>query len=284
MKYILPALACLLLSTALPGQIAYEFPGSKNVSVGSYGRIGIDWSFENNGSIGRRLNLNNMGSIGGRMEEQDYLELASAIGFQPFKSSDSTEVYVQMRMAVYSTSLTLFGNSSSSSIGGLTFALPEMFLEARNISNSGVNMWVGARLYRGPDVHIADHFYFNDHSGQGFGIEYRGTRFSGHFVASTDTNATVPPYFYLNIATGTPSLALRQRSVWVLEQDLFRNSPQQITLLGEFHRMGDASEQPGDTLPDYLNYPGDNGFVLGARLTTSFGFGKTARNRLAVRY
>ena len=46
-------------------------------------------------------------------------------------------------------------------------------MEARNIHGKELSIWVGARLYRGPDVHIADHFFFNDHSGQGFGIEYK---------------------------------------------------------------------------------------------------------------
>ena len=123
----------------------------------------MDWSFENGGSIGRRLNLNNMGSIGGRMEEQDYLEIAPAFHFKA-KPGDSTNIYAQMRLSMYSTSLSSFGNSTSTSLGGLAFAMPEMYVEARNIKGKELSMWVGARLYRGPDVHIADHFYFNDHT------------------------------------------------------------------------------------------------------------------------
>ena len=130
----------------LIGQIAYEYAENKNISFGSYGRIGVDWSFENGGSIGRRLNLNNMGSTGGRLEEQDYFEIASAMRFPSFKKEDSTRVFIQTRLSVYSNSLSLIGNSTSSSLGGLTFALPEMFVEARNIGGSGVNFWVGARL------------------------------------------------------------------------------------------------------------------------------------------
>lgn len=69
--------------------------------------MGVDWSFENGGSIGRRLNLNNMGSIGSRMEEQDYLEIAPAFRFNT-KPGDSTLIYAQMKLAVYSTSLSSF--------------------------------------------------------------------------------------------------------------------------------------------------------------------------------
>lgn len=139
------------------GQIAYEYAGSNKVSVGSYGRVGADWSFVNGGSIGRRLNLNNMGSVGGRLEEQDYLEVASAFHFDP-KEGEKTIIRAQVRLSVYSNSLSLFGNSSTTSLGGLTISVPEIFVEAKNIGGKDLSVWVGSRLYRGPDVHIADHF------------------------------------------------------------------------------------------------------------------------------
>ena len=279
-KLLIILLTCQFGITA-KSQMEYQLSTDKSLAVGSYGRIGVDWSFENNGSIGRRLNLNNMGSIGGRLEEQDYLELAPALNFKPFKKGDSTQIYVQMRMAVYSTSLSLIGNSSTSNLGGLTLAMPEMFVEARDINGTGFNFWVGARLYRGPDVHIADHRYFNDHSGQGFGLEYKNTRFVGLFVSSTDTSSTVPPYFYLNIATGTPSVALRQRTVWSLEQDFHVNRSSIITLLAEYHRMGDAGES--DTASQY-NYPSDKGWVGGIRYEYLLDRDKGSYNRFSLRY
>lgn len=273
----------LLLSQA-EAQMAYEFPNSKALTVGSYGRIGVDWSFENNGSIGRRLNLNNMGSIGGRLEEQDYLEFAPALSFKPFKESDSTRVFVQTRLSVYSNSLSLIGNSSTSALGGLTIAMPELFVAAQNINNTGLNLWVGARLYRGPDIHIADHRYFNDHSGQGFGVEYKNTRFAAIFVSSTDTNSTVPPYFYLNIATGTPSLAMRQRTVWTLQHDLHLGDNQVITLLGEYHKLGNSDQNiDSDTINPTLNYPSDYGWVAGLRHEISLDQ-NGSYNRSSIRY
>lgn len=281
-KITLAIIAFLVLGTTSSAQIEYQYSNNKSLSIGSYGRIGVDWSFENSGSIGRRLNLNNMGSIGGRLEEQDYLELAPALFFPQAILGDSTQVMVQMRLSVYSKSLSLFGNSSTSDLGGLTFALPEVFVEARNINNTGLNVWVGARLYRGPDIHIADHRYFNDHSGQGFGIEFKNTRFVGLFISSTDTNATVPPYFYLNIATGTPSIALRQRTVWSLEQDIKPLPNHTFTLLGEFHKMGDAGSK-GDTLEKYT-YPSDYGLVAGIRWEYRFKKFQDSYNRLAIRY
>jgi maltoporin len=198
---------------------------------------------------------------------------------------------MQMRFSVYSTSLSTFGNSTTSSLGGLTIALPKIFVEARNINNTGINIWVGSRLYRGPDVHIADHFYFNDHSGQGFGIELKNTRFSTIFVSSTDTSSTLPPYFYLNIGTGTPTLALRQRLVFNFEQDFLLSDNQSLTLLGEYQRMGDT-DSPAEPTPYIndssniiLNYPSDYGYVLGLRLSSVIGQkGSNQYNKLAVRY
>ena len=251
-------------------QIMYQIPTNKRVNVGSYGRVGVDWNFENGGSIGRRLNLNNMGSIGGRLEEQDYLEVVPNLNWIP-KEGDSTRIYAQLRLSMYSTSATSFGNSTSNSLGGLEFAMPEMYVEARNINGSGVSMWIGARLYRGEDVHIADHFYFNDHSGQGFGIEFKKTRLAALYIASTDTTATVPPYFYLNIKTGTPSTALRQRAVITAEQDFEIDDHNDITLLGEFHRMADADgEVEIDSIEQQFNFPADYGAVLGVRYRRRF--------------
>jgi len=269
---------------ALPGfsQISYEYPENKGFALGAYGRVGVDWSFENNGSVGRRLNLNNMGSMGGRLEEQDYLELAFGSKFGSSKPEDSSFVYFQTRFAVFSRSLSLFGNSTTSDNGGLTFALPELFVEAKNVGGSGINVWAGARLYRGPDVHIADYRYFNDHSGQGFGVEYKNTRFLGLFISSTDTSSTLPPYFYLNIATGTPSAALRQRTLWGIEHDFKFGTYQKLTLLGEYQRLGNPGYD-SDTTAAY-NYPSDHGFVIGARFESLFGNGHTSYNRTAIRF
>ncbi|MFD1314451.1 carbohydrate porin [Namhaeicola litoreus] len=277
----------LFLFAHLNAQIAYQYVTNEKFSFGSYGRVGVDWSFENGGSIGRRLNLNNMGSIGGRLEEQDYVEIAPAFHWKP-KEGDNTIINVQMRLAVYSKSIATIGNSSTSSLGGLTFAFPELFAEARNIANTGVNVWVGSRLYRGADVHIADHFYFNDHSGQGFGIEFKKTRFTALFVSSTDTTATLPPYFYLNIETGTPSAALRQRLVTAFEHDIHVKDNQHITLLGEYHRMADADskniEIGKDSLEVITNFPSDYGLVIGARHHIDFKKMKGSFNDFTIRY
>ncbi|MGJ5641036.1 carbohydrate porin [Formosa sp. S-31] len=288
--YGIVILFCICFSCSLPvqAQINYEYSNNKSFNLGSYGRVGVGWTFDNGEAVGRSLNLLNMGSIGGRLEEQDYLELAPNFNFRP-KEGDATKIHVQVRLSVYATSLTSIGNSSTTSIGGLNFALPEIYAEARNIGGKDLNLWIGSRLYRGEDVHVADHFYFNDHSGQGVGVEYKKSRFATIFVASTDTTSTLPPYFYLNIKTGTLSAALRQRTVFVSEQDFDLNENNSITALAEFHYMGDGDSdneltEEGD-VEHAVNFPSDIGFVAGVRYKRSFKkLREGSYNNLTVRY
>ncbi|MGD1893035.1 MAG: carbohydrate porin [Cyclobacteriaceae bacterium] len=298
MNKFLPAPWVILLLIVLkPGltpaqeSIAYtNMYTAKDITVGfgSYGRIGTSWTFEESSIEGRRLNLNNMGSSGGRMEEQDYLELGMAFHMRPPQLiKDSTTVSIQFRANIFSRSLSLFGNSNTASEGGLTIGLPEMYLEARNILTKDLNIWVGARLYRGGDVHMADYFYFNDHSGQGFGIEYKATRFHVNFISSTDTTATVPPFFFLNINSGTPSLELRRRIVYTLEKDFRTGRNQLLTALGEFHRIGDPSRNndPSDSTNLLLSFPGDVGWVLGLKYQhNDFAFLPGSFHQIGVRY
>lgn len=280
----LPVMLLSLFCGSMNAQMSYEYGNNKGFSAGSYGRIGVDWSFENNGSIGRRLNLNNMGSVGGRLEEQDYMELVTMFQFKPVKKEDSTRIITQVRLAAYSQSLSLFANTSTSALGGLTFAIPELFIEARNINNKHLNIWLGARLYRGPDIHIADYRYFNDYSGQGFGVEFRNTRFATLFISSTDTSSTLPPYFYLNIATGTPSLAMRQRTAWTVQHDIHINENNILTLLGEYHHLGDASANSDTISTNQYNFPSDYGLVGGIRVETVLKSYKNSYNRFSIRY
>ncbi len=289
LNLIFKAVVFSLVLTLIPsvdGQINYDYATDEHVSFGGYGRVGVDWNYVNEGSIGRRLNLNNMGSIGGRLEEQDYFEVAGATHFAP-EFLDSTRVSVQIRVSMFSTSLSSIGNTSVTSIGGLDISVPELFVEARNIKGSPFSMWVGNRLYRGIDLHIADHFYFNDHIGQGFGVEYKNTRFCAIFISSTDTTSSLPPYFYLNFNSGTPAIALRQRVTFALEQDLHLSPNHIITLLGEYHKMGNGEDDKvaaADTT-GMLNYPSDYGLVAGLRLYSTFNsFFKGASNNFTIRY
>ncbi len=255
-------LFALFFSTV--AQLTAQVPviSNKHFSFGSYGRAGIAYGVGIEGQFPRSLNLNGMGSIGGRFEENDYFELAAAMHFAPgISGNDTTVINVQARFAFYTTHGQIIGNVTSKSLGGMTSALPELFAEAKNINGSEWSIWAGARFFRGDDIHIIDHFYFDDHSGQGFGVKHKNTQFALIFPGSVDTNSTLPPYFYLNIVNGTPTLGLRNRSVSIIEHTIpVKNG--YLKLLGEFHRLADATSE--DTVSKY-NYPSDIGFVIGAK-------------------
>lgn len=251
---LLPALACFPLYAQQP------VTTNQNLSIGTYGRVGIargdDFQYP------RPLNLNGMGSIGGRMEEVDYFELATALNFTPIsKRKDTTAITFQTRLAFYTSQGQMIGNVNSNSFGGITAAMPELFAEARNIMGSPWSLWVGARFFRGDDIHIADHFYFDDHSAQGFGLKYKNTQFSIMYPGAADSTSSLPPYYYLNIVNGTPVLGLRNRAVYIAEHQVpYENG--YVKFLAEYHRLAEGTEE--DTVTN-LNYPSDYGYVVGAK-------------------
>lgn len=233
---------------------------NKKFSIGSYGRAGI--ARGDQGLYPRSLNLNGMGSIGGRMEEVDYFELATALHFTPVNTkADTTAITIQSRIAFFTSQGQIIGNVNSKSYGGITAALPELYAEAKNIMGSPWSIWVGARFFRGEDIHIIDHFYFDDHSSQGFGIQHKNTQFSIMFPAAVDTASSLPPYFYLNIINGTPVLGLRNRSMYILEH-ILPSKTGYLKLLAEYHRLAEGTLE--DTVANY-NYPSDYGYVLGLK-------------------
>ncbi len=277
-KFIIACLIYLMMPWSLYGQSSVI--SNKHFSFGSYGRAGI--ARGNNFEYPRSLNLNGMGSIGGRMEENDYFELASAFHFTPIRANkDTTDINIQTRMAFYTTQGQIIGNVTSKSYGGITAALPELFAEAKYIMGSPWSVWIGARFFRGDDIHVIDHFHFDDHSSQGFGVKYKKTQFSIMFPAAVDTASSLPPYFYLNIVNGTPVLGLRNRAVYIVEHIVpMKNG--YLKLMSEYHRL--ASGTLADTTTS-SNYPSDYGYVLGARLkvnlpTTISG----SYNDVSVRY
>ncbi|MEX6689093.1 carbohydrate porin [Danxiaibacter flavus] len=235
---------------------------NKLFSFGSYGRVGVGWAPGITGSVGRNLNLNGMGAVGGRLEEGDYFELAGALHFSPVTANkDTTSIDAQVRFGFFPTQGQLIGGSTSKSFGSITTAIPELYVEAKKIAGSNWSVWVGARYFRGGDIHIADYFYFDDHTSQGFGIKYKNTQFAVMLPGAVDTSSSVPPYFYLNIVNNTPVLGLRGRQVYILEQQLFSNKWGQFKILGEFHKLNNATVS--DTTR--YNYPADLGFVLGVK-------------------
>jgi len=283
--YLFGIKKCCFLLLLLPAvSMTAQVISNKNFSMGTYGRIGVGFAPQINGGIGRSLNLNGMGSIGGRMEEADYLELVTAFHFMTDENqADSTLINVQARMAFYSSNGQLIGNVNSKSYGGITAALPELYAEARHIAGSQWSAWIGAKFFRGDDINMADHYYFDDHSSQGFGLSNKQNNFAVLFPGAVDTSSSVPPYFYLNIVDGTPRLGLRGRTVLVYEHIFPLNDQKQsIKILTEFHRLSNATVE--DTSSKY-NYPADFGFVIGAKhLMVIHTLKPGSFNQLAVRY
>ncbi len=253
-------IAILLLPALLFAQPAVT--SNKKFSMGTYGRAGVGYGVGIQGQFPKSLNLNGMGSIGGRFEESDYMELLAAMHFTPVSATrDTTDINVQARFAFYTGQGQFIGNVTNRSSAGITSAIPELFAEAKNIKGSDWSVWIGARFWRGDDIHIADHFYFDDHSSQGFGVKYKNTQFGIMFTEAADSNSTLPPYYYNNLVNGTPVLALRNRTVSVIEHTIKQKNGY-IKLLGEFHRLADATS--ADT-SEALSYPADNGWVIGAK-------------------
>lgn len=253
---------------------------NKRFSIGSYGRAGI--ARGDNFLFPRSLNLNGMGSIGGRMEEADYFELATALHFTPVSAEkDTTDINIQTRFAFYTTQGQIIGNVSTNSLGGITMAMPELFAEAKNIRGSDWSVWAGARFFRGDDIHIIDHFFFDDHSSQGFGVKKKNTQVSIMLPTAVDTTSSLPPYYYNNIVNGTPVLGLRNRSMYIIEH-IIPTKNGYVKLLGEYHYLAKATRADSTS---NLNYPADDGYVLGVRYKTNITSARAGSyNDVSVRF
>ncbi|MXN89716.1 carbohydrate porin [Flavobacterium sp. Sd200] len=277
LRIIIPGLL-MLFSITTNSQIVIT---NKNFSFGTTGRIGFGYSPDIEGHTGRQLNLLGQGSLGGRMDQGDYVDLLPAFHFTPVNANkDSTSIDFQVRLAFYSSNGTFLGNVHSGSINGMIVSLPEAFVEARNIVGSPWTVWAGARYMRYDDIHIADYFYFDDHSTQGFGVKYKKTQFSMFFPAAIDTtSANVTPYSYANIISGTKQLAYRQREVMVAEHSFNITKKHLVKLLAEYHYVS-AVRKNADP-----SYPSDYGFVLGAKISSDIKTPKPGSfNQFSVRY
>lgn len=268
------ALCCIAISTK--AQVVITNP---NFSLGTTGRIGVGLSPNGEGNMWKPLNLSGQGSLGGRMEQNDYLDLLPAIHFTPkIIGKDSTNVTFQVRLGMYSANGQFVGNVSSRSNNGLTFILPEAFVEATNIMGSKWSAWAGSRFRRYDDIHISDYFYFDDHSAQGFGVKYKNTELTMLMPASTDSTG-VYPYNYEVTVAGATNPAIRQRMVWIGEQSFHFKNNQTIKFLGEFHYVSKNSAAASK------NYPSDNGWVAGIKYNSPFKTVKPGSfNQISARY
>jgi maltoporin len=275
-KKVLWVLVLCSIAISIKAQVVITNP---NFSLGTTGRIGVGLSPNGEGNMWKPLNLSGQGSLGGRMEQNDYLDLLPAIHFTPKRiGKDSTNVTFQVRLGMYSANGQFVGNVSSRSNNGLTFILPEAFVEATNIMGSKWSAWVGSRFRRYDDIHISDYFYFDDHSAQGFGVKYKNTELTMLMPASTDSTG-VYPYNYQVTVAGATNPAIRQRMVWIGEHSIHFQNNSTIKLLGEFHYVSKNSAAASK------NFPSDNGWVAGIKYNSPFKTVKPGSfNQISARY
>lgn len=231
-----------------------------NFSMGTTGRIGVGISPNGEGNQWKTLNLSGQGSLAGRMEQTDYMDLLPAIHFTPqLDGKNATNVTFQVRLGMYSANGQFMGNVSTRSPEGLTFILPETYIEARNILGSHWSAWTGVRFRRYDDIHICDYFYFDDHSAQGAGFSYKNTELAVYMPSSSDSSG-VYPYNYKVTVAGATNPAIRQRMVFVGEHGIDLQNGATVKFLGEFHHVAASSVNAS------YAYPSDNGWVAGIKL------------------
>ncbi len=90
-KHLIALFPLLVFTLRLMAQA--DIISNNRFSIGTYGRVGVAYGVGIEGNFPRSLNLNGMGSIGGRFEENDYLELVTALHLTPLSpTKDNTEV------------------------------------------------------------------------------------------------------------------------------------------------------------------------------------------------
>ncbi len=273
MRNVISIIVFLMVVHAVRGQVVIT---NTRMSFGTTGRIGVGLSPTGEGNMWKPLNLTGQGSLAGRMEQNDYMDLLPALHFTPMlNGKDSTNVTFQVRLGMYAANGQFMGNTGTRTDGGLTFILPETYIEARNIQGSRWSAWVGVRFRRYDDIHICDYFYFDDHSAQGAGVSYKNTELAMYMPASTDSY----PYNYKVTVAGATNPVIRQRQVYVLEHSIIANNGNTLKLLGEFHHVAASSDSAS------MHFKSDNGWVIGAKYNNAI---KTRMpgsfNQFAVRY
>lgn len=244
-----------------------------------YGRMGVGWMLSGQLATGKSMNLGDKRMIGGRLEEGDYLEPVIKTHVIKGDSPDDIKADVVLTFGMFAGNGSFLSLISSNQFPTLNIELFQAYAEAQNVFTPGLTMWIGQRQYRGSDIHIADYFYFNDLSGQGAGIKYKGLDTAVLLQTGADVTAPVPQYQADLNGDGTSDVQ-RQRTIFVAQYTHplpFNESS--VQGLGELHllpelRMGEQPPVP--------NRPSDYGWVLGAKLHLDLKKGNF--NDFSVRY
>ncbi|MCK6590601.1 MAG: carbohydrate porin [Polyangiaceae bacterium] len=277
MRTLSAAATFSLLMTAVPGVALAALPDDR-VDFAMYGRMGVAWTMTGQLITGQSLNLmadRPSPSLGGRFEEGDYLEptvIAHILKKDPEKPGD-TYIDMVMTPAMFARNgsfLGFFSNFGET----LRIELFQAYVEAGNVFIPDLIFWGGQRFYRGADVHIADYFYFNDLSGQGGGVKYKGLDLA-ILVHSTENS---PMYYFDSDDTDDAPDIKRQRTMFVAQYSYnFGPRSSFVQGLAEAHVLPPAGSAATPELA-----PGDFGWVAGAKLHLDLDKGNF--NDLSVRF
>ena len=234
-----------------------------------YGRMGTGWTPSGQVIAGRYMNLGDRKAIGGRLEEGDYLE--PGLRYHMLQGTKETDTMADLVMDVemWSTDGAILSDLASGALDELKIFPLQAYVQAHNVLVPDLDIWIGARLYRKQDVHIADYFYFNSLPSQGLGAMYKGL----DTAILVTTGAS--PFYQVDMNAGrpapsTPDMARRLRTMFVAQYALpigLRTSF--VQPLGEVHVVPKSAKGEIDAPPN-VN-PSDYGWVAGAKLHLDLG-------------
>ncbi|WP_255636438.1 carbohydrate porin [Hyalangium versicolor] len=235
-----------------------------------YGRIGTAWNPQS-GRFVHGLSMNLLGNtLGGRLEEGDYLEPTLKLNIVKPVADDPTKPWFQLVLtpSMFPTNGSFITAFSNNFTDKLRIELFQAYLETGNLVPD-LRIWVGTRFYRSTDIHIADYFFFNDLSAQGFGAKYKG-------LDLAVLMKTGGPLDVINADDSTSSIT-RQRTVFVAQYVLPVQDKHSVTFMGQFHYLPAARA----TIGGEAAAPSDIGYVGGVKGRLDLGNGSF--NELALR-
>ncbi|HET9626468.1 MAG TPA: carbohydrate porin [Kofleriaceae bacterium] len=268
LRWCLAALTLLTLSvprrSAAEGSDPSFKPSDNSVDAFFYGRIGFGYNQFGHSAAGAYMNLGDRRAIGGRLEEGDYLE--PGLRYHVLKGGkDDTQVDLVFDFELFSDDGAILSDLSND-FKTLHFVPEQIYLQAHNVLQvKDLDIWIGGRLYRKNDIHIADYFYFNNLPAEGVGVMYKG------LDAAVLIQSGSSPFYTADLGQGGPlptgvtAAAKRLRTILVAEYQYplgLRSS--YVQGLGEVHFVP-KSQNEVRAAPVGVN-PSDYGLVGGVKV------------------
>lgn len=269
--------ACALLFAAatVAPKVAEANVFGDRFEFGMYGRAGAAWTLSGVAVNGRTMNLfNGPAQLGGRLGEGDYLEPTLQANIVKGEKEDALDIQAKLTLGMFTRTgsfISLLTNNASQTVEIEVF---QAYAEAKNVFLPSLTFWGGVRQYRGTNIDIADYFYFNNLTGQGGGVKYKGldvawilqTAGSGGLY---NADVDVPP---------DGVLEQRQRSCFIAQYSHILG-PRESTIhgLAELHVLPALKRVDTDTA-----LPTDHGFAAGVKYHLDLGDGKF--NDMSVRF